>query len=167
MTQAPTETPTTSGYEPPRNVQFSVFLHNRVGGMLELLKALRAEALTVAGFSILDSTGHAVVRVLTSRSELARRLLQRHNLPFSEADVLCVELYDEPQLPLIFDPLLHAELNLHYAYALLVRPRGRPIVACCCDDVVLAGQIIRKRGFTLMGENDLGENATGGAEGMP
>ncbi|MEM7680871.1 MAG: acetolactate synthase [Planctomycetota bacterium] len=167
MTQAPTETPTAQGYEPPRNVQFSVFLENRIGGLMELLKALRAEALTLAGFSILDSTGHAVVRVLTSRSDLARRLLRRHGLPFSEADVICVEMDDEPQLPLIFDPLLHAELSLHYAYPLLVRPRGRPIVACCCDDHILAGQIIRKRGFTLMGENDLGENATGAPEGLP
>lgn len=153
-------------FEPPRVVQFSVFLDNRVGRLLSLLEIFdQRQAVTLAGMSILDSTGHAVVRVLTSRAELARRLLHNCDYPFSEADVICVELDDDETMSSMLETLLEAELNLFYAYPLLVRPRGLPVVAVNCDDLTLAGQILRKRMFSLLAENDLGENATGNTPG--
>ena len=78
------------GYEPPRNTQFSVFLDNRVGRLLDLLEVFDGHAL--AGLTVVDSADHAVVRVLTARAELASRLLQRHGLAFSESEVLAVKM---------------------------------------------------------------------------
>ena len=54
------ETPlgTASGYSAPHVTQFSVFLDNRVGRLLHLLEVFENQALTLAGFSILDATGH-------------------------------------------------------------------------------------------------------------
>ena len=168
MSEAAVQTPTSQRYEPPRAVQFSVFLDNRVGRLLGLLEIFDSRsAISLAGMSVLDSTGHAVVRVLTSRAELARRLLSSCEYPFAETDVICVELTDEQTMSEMLEALLEAELNLHYAYPLLVRPRQRPVVAVSCDDIVLAGQILRKRMFTLLAENDLGEHATGNNEGSP
>ncbi|MEM6550514.1 MAG: acetolactate synthase [Planctomycetota bacterium] len=162
MSSAAIETPTEQGYQPPMNVQFSVFLDNRVGRLLSLLEVFdEVPRCRLAGLSILDSTGHAVVRLLTSRSELARRLLSRFEYPCSEADVLCVELTQGQTMSAMCECLLEAELNLHYAYPLLVRPRGHSVVAVHCDDYTLAGQLLRKRHFTLLAENDLGEHATG------
>ncbi len=151
---------TTPGFEPPRNVQFSVFLDNRVGKLLELIDALRGHALTLAAFSILDSADHAVVRILTSRSGLARRLLEQHGIPFGEADILVIELDADDTMERICQSLLQAELNIHFAYPLLVRPHGCAAIALHTDDHHLACQILRRRMFTLLGENDLGDNAT-------
>ena len=69
-----------------------MFLDNRVGKLRELLDIFNGQSVKLAAFSILDSADHAVIRLLTSRSELTRRLLQRHEIPFSESDVLIVEL---------------------------------------------------------------------------
>lgn len=166
MTMAPVQPITTPRFEPPRNVQFSVFLDQRVGRLMDLLRVLNEpneageERLTLAALSIVDSTDHAVIRLITSHSDLTRRLLERHELPFGESEVLVVELGPEAGLEKVCQSLLAAELNIHFAYPLLVRPRGRACVVLHTDDQVVAAQVLRKKLFTLLGENDLGENAT-------
>ena len=167
MTQAPVETKPAGAFEPPRNRQFSVFLDNRVGKLLDLLDVFEGQMLALAGLSVLDSANHAVVRVLTSNSDLAQRLLRRHELPFSECDVLAVELGEGRGLAMMSRLLLAAELNIHYAYPLLVRPRGLPAIVLACDDPVLAGQILRRKHFTLLAENDMGDNASRSTPGGP
>lgn len=148
------------GYQPPYNTQFSAFLDNRCGKLLELVEIFDGHALQLVALSVMDSADHAVVRLVTSRAELARRLLQRHGIPFSEAEILVVELSQDRTLSKLCIALLSAELNIHYAYPLMVRPHGVPTIGLHTDDQVLAGQILRRKMFTLLGENDLGENAT-------
>lgn len=153
---------TARGFETPRNIQFSVFLDNRVGKLMELLQALDAVALRIVAISVVDSADHAVVRILTSRAELARRLLVRNNFTFSETDVLVVQLEPTFSIATLCDVLLRAELNIFYAYALINHPQNKPALVVHCDDPVLACQILRRRMFTVLGENDLGDNINPG-----
>ena len=161
MSQLPPDN-TTMGYEPPRNVQFSVFLDNRVGKLNELVEVFTDQALTLAALTVIEAADHAVVRLLTSRADLARRLLERNELPFSEADVLVVELDLEKSLSSLCTTLLGAEVSIRYVYPLFTTPRGRGAVVLATDDQVLAGQLLRRKFFTLLGENDLGDNALPG-----
>ena len=151
------------GFQPPYNTQFSAFLDNRCGKLLELVEIFDGHALRLVALSVVDSADHAVVRLVTSRSDLARRLLQRHDIPFSEAEILVVELSNDHTLSQLCIALLSAELNIHYAYPLMLRPHGVPTIALHTDDQILAGQILRRKLFTLLGENDLGENDIGGS----
>ena len=165
MTRTPTEAPTARSFEPPRNTQFSVFLDNRVGRLMDLLEIFENQALTLAGLSVVESADHAVVRLLTSRAELARRLLNRCGHTCSEVEVTAVEVGPDQSLVAVCEGLLGAELNIHYMYPLLVRPRGLPVVAIHTDDHVLAGQLLMRRHFGVLAENDLGENAPGSHPG--
>lgn len=168
MSQIPIDVPTARGYQPPVNTQFSVFLDNRVGRLMKTLEIFdNASQLTVAGLSVVDSADHAVVRILTSRSDLARRLLERNDRAFTEIEVIAVELPHDRAMTQVCQVLMGVELNIHYAYPLLVRPRGLPVVALHTDDVVFAGQQLRKRNFTVLAENDLGDNAPGSTPGTP
>jgi hypothetical protein len=162
MSQA--ETPTAEGYLPPINTQFSVFLANRVGRLAELLEVFQGHAIELAGVSIVDAADHAVARVLTSNAALAARLLKRHEMPSSEAEILVVEIRPEQDQSLlrICTSLMSAEINIAYAYPLMVLPHGHSAIALHTDDNVLAGQILRRKLFVLLGENDLGDNATEG-----
>ena len=156
---------TTQGFEPPRLTQHSVFLENRVGRLLDLMGVFEGQALTLAGISILDSTDHAVVRIVTSHGELSRRLLARHEMVFSETQVLAVEIEPSRNFANICRHLLQVEVNIQYAYPLIVRPRQLPGFALHTDDNVFAGQILRRRLFNVLAENDLGDNATGNTPG--
>lgn len=163
MSQMPVETKMGGKYEPPCNTQFNVFLDNRVGRLKNLLQIFDDQALTLAGFTILEATGHAVVRVVTSNAALARRLLERHEYPYSEQSILCIEVDPTHTVADICQYLVTAEVSISYAYPLMIRPRGRAVIAMHCDDGEFAQMVLRNKLFTLLGENELGDNATGSA----
>lgn len=165
MTPTPSGTDSALDFQPPINTQFSVFLDNRVGKLLELVDVFEGQSLHMAALSIIDAADHAVIRLVTSRAELARRLLLRHQLPFGESDILIVGLTPGHDLMLLCKCLAQAELSIHYAYPLMARPQGFPALALHTDDLQLAAQILRRKLFLLLGENDLGENLTPGPPG--
>jgi hypothetical protein len=76
-------------------------------------------------------------------------------MPYSQCDILIVELSHEQTLNKLCQGLLSAELNIHYAYPLMVRPHGMPTIGLHRDDMYLAGQILRNKHFILLGEKDL------------
>ena len=167
MPQAPVAELTAQSFEPPRNTQFSVFLAQRVGKLLEVLDLFEGRGVTLAGMSIVDATDHAVIRLLTSNAELTRRILARNDLPYSEAPVVAVEVEDWGSFGKACRALLRAELSIHYAYPLLVRPRGLPVLVLYTDDPILTAQVLRRSMFTLLAENDLGDNRSHNVPGDP
>ncbi|MEX0741804.1 MAG: hypothetical protein WD079_03340 [Phycisphaeraceae bacterium] len=161
MSQAPIDFLTEYGHTPPMCTQFSVFLDNRVGKLLELVEIFDGQPLRIVAISVADSSDYAVVRLVTSRSDMARRLLKDHRLPFSESEILVVELGQDQRLARLCISLLAAELNIYYAYPLVVRPHGAATIALHCDDLVLAGQILGRKGFHLVTEEQLHDAAGG------
>jgi hypothetical protein len=147
---------TARSYAPPSVRQFSVFLENKVGRLLSLVR-LFDEAATVhlCAFSVVEASDYAVIRVIPNNADAARALLREHDLPFSEFDLLIVELCEGQTLSAMCLCLLGAELNIRFAYPLMLRPNGTPTIALAVDDQYLAGQILRKKSFRLLGEGDL------------
>lgn len=155
MSQAPMPTPTAQGYAPPSVTQYSVFLDNRVGKLHELLRVFEHSAVHICGISVHDASDHAVVRLVTSNAHEARQVLLRHLLPFSEMQLLVIELSKQHSLERLCLYLLGAELNIRFAYPLMELHTHAPAVALAVDDVTLAGQILRRKEFRLLGEEDL------------
>ena len=148
--------PTAQSYSPPSVRQFSVFLENRPGRLLDLVRLFdEAEDVHLNAFSVVESSDHAVVRVVTNDADAARALLREHDITFAESDLLIVELCNDHSLTSMCLYLLGAELNIRFAYPLMLRPNGTPTIALKVDDQVLAGQILRKKEFHLLGECDL------------
>ena len=157
MTSPPLYGETQQGYPVPLNTQSSVFRDNRVGKLLELVEVFDGRDLRLVALSVMDTADHAVVRLVTSREALARKLLRDHHLPFSEAKILIVELDPDHGRTLtnLCKTLLSAEVNIYYAYPLMVRPHGAATIALHTDDQMLTGQILIRKNFTLLGESDL------------
>ena len=69
--------PTAESYAPPSVRQFSVFLDNRVGKLLEMVELFDdASDVHLCGFSVLESSDYAVVRIIPSNADAARALLR-------------------------------------------------------------------------------------------
>ena len=146
---------TARGFQPPFNTQFSVFLDNRVGKLLELVDVFDGHSIRLVGLSVNDSADHAVVRLITNDGEQARGLLRSHHMPYSEADILVVKLSPPLGLADLCRCLLTAELSIHYAYPLMVHFESGAAIAFQTDDEVLACQILMRKNFELLGESDL------------
>lgn len=96
------------------------------------------------------------MRIVLSNPERALEIFQLANLPVTESDLLVVQLPDGPQpLLQICKALLVAEINLHYAYPLMIGPQGKAALALHVDDHETAVNTLSSRGFTLFTENDL------------
>jgi hypothetical protein len=147
---------TTQGYHPPTVRQFGVFLENRVGKLFELVNLFdEAPTVHLCAFSVVEASDHAVVRIIPNNADAARAVLRENGLPFSEFDLLIVELTEDHTLTSMCLYLLGAELSIRFAYPLMLRPNGTPTIALAVDDQVLAGQVLRKKFFRLLGEEDL------------
>lgn len=147
---------TARGYSPPVVRQFGVFLENKVGRLFELVHVFDdAPDVHLCAFSVVEASDHAVVRIIPNNADAAREILRDHDLAFSEADLLVVELADDHTLTSMCLYLLGAELNIRFAYPLMLGLDGRPAIALSVDDQTLAGQILRKKNFRLLGEEDL------------
>lgn len=151
---APLET--ARGFAPPSVTQFSVFLDNKVGKLFELLTTFdEHKTCQICALSVHEASDHAVVRLVTSDAPAARGILRQHGLAFSEMDVLVIELINGLTLSRMCLYLLGAEINIRFSYPVMLRPNGTPTIALAVDDPVLAGQILRRKNFRLLGEADL------------
>jgi hypothetical protein len=155
MSQASSPLETAHGYSPPTVSQFSVFLTNKVGKLHDLVEAFDGSVCQICALSVHEASDHAVVRIITNSADAARQVLKNENLPYSEREVLVVELSGSHTLSSMCLCLLAAELSIHFAYPLMLRTSPAPTIALAVDDLTLAGQILRRKDFRLLGEADL------------
>ena len=152
----PPQTQSGAGFELTRIRQFTIFLDNRVGRLGMLVRTLEEGEARIVALSIEESADSALVRMICSEPDLSRDLLRREHFSFVESELLAVELPRHSKQPVLSlcSALLAAEINIHYAYPLLVRPKG-PALALYVEDPTLAAQLLIRKGFRLIGESDL------------
>lgn len=152
------ETPfeTMRGREFPAIRQFTIFLENRVGQLLEVVRRFEGTGIRIVALSINDAAECAFVRFLISDADRGREILERSGLAIIETDLVGVELPEGPQPFLrVCTALLQAELNIVQAYPLIVRPHGKPAVAIMVDGIEMAMKTLTDKGFRIITEADL------------
>lgn len=147
---------TARGRDFPTIRQFTVFLENRVGQLLDVVRRFEGTGIRIVAFSITDSAECAFVRFLVSDPERGREILERAGLALIESDLIGIELPDSPQpLQQICAALLSAEINIVQAYPLFLQRSSRPAVAVMVDNTELALEVLTSKGFTTIKESDL------------
>jgi hypothetical protein len=146
---------TARGRDWPSVRQFNVFLENRLGALLEVVRRFETTDLHIVSLTVVDSADCAIIRMVLSDPERALEIFQQAGLPITESDLLVVQLPQGPKpLLKICKALLEAEVSIHYAYPLLVGPQGHPALAIRVEDLEAAAQTLQRHGFTLFTEND-------------
>lgn len=154
-----TDYQTMRGRNFPTIRQFTVFLENRVGQLLEVIRRFEGSRVRIVAFSINNATECAFVRFLLSHPEQGREILERAGLAIIESDLIGVELPETPQpLLSVCTALLQAEINIIQAYPLIIRPHGRPAVAVMVDNQDAALETLARKGFTMISEGDLSDD---------
>jgi hypothetical protein len=149
---------TMRGRNYPSIRQFTVFLENRVGQLLEVVRRFEGSKVRIVALSIADAAECSFVRFLLSNPEKGREILERAGLALIESDLIGVELPEGPQPLLeVCTALLQAEVNIVQAYPLLVRPHGRPAVALMVDNIDMGMETLANKGFSMITEGDLSD----------
>lgn len=136
--------------------QFSVFLNNKVGALLEIVKLLQENSIVVLAISVVDSSECSIARFIVSDPEKVSQLFEMHLVPSSECLVLLVEMAEGAEdLGKVLACLLMAEVNISFAYPLMIRPRGKAVLAVRVDDFDCAKSVLRKADFILLNQSDI------------
>jgi hypothetical protein len=147
---------TTSKIDGPLVKQFSIFLPNKVGAMLDVVKLLHTHNTHIVAMSISESTDSAIARIVVSDPERVEELFREHNVAFGVCVMLIVELREvATQLAKLLAALLMAEVNVHFTYPLLTHPRGFAALALHVDDTDCASSVLLGEGFKLLSQSDI------------
>ena len=139
-----------------RVTQFSIFLPNRVGALLDVVRVLNERNIHVLAISVQDSADTAIVRIVVSDPENVQQMFLEHAIPFSICDLVVVELKDgATELGRLLAALLAAECNIFGSYALLTRPRGRTALALHVEDNECAVAVLESQQFRILGQSDI------------
>ena len=146
----------TSRLEGPLVKQFSVFLANKVGAMLDVVKLLNANHTHVVAMSVSESTDSAIARIIVSDPERVQDLFRENNIAYGVCEVVVVELREvATQLVKLLAALFMAEVNVHFTYPLLTRPRGMAALALHVDDTECASSVLLGAGFKILSQNEI------------
>src|SRR4051794_25339718 len=107
---------TARGRDWPSVRQFNIFLENRVGALLNVVRRFEPTDIRIVSVSVVDLADCAVCRMVLSDPERALEIFQQAGMAVTESDLLVVQLPEGNQpLLRICKALLQAEVNIHYA----------------------------------------------------
>ncbi len=147
---------TAQRFDGPRVRQFSVFLQNKVGALLEVVKLLNLHMVDVVGLSVQDSTDSSIVRLVASDPEMVAELFKDNDIPFGVCEMVVVEMEEVATgLAGLLASLLAAEVNIFFSYPLLTRPNRRAALALHVEDHECASSVLAGDGFKLLSQADI------------
>jgi hypothetical protein len=152
----PETSKTTERTEGPSVQQFSIFLMNKVGALLDVVKMLNEHAVDVLALNVQDSADAAIVRLVVSDPEAVKELFAVNEIPSSMCDLVVAELKGgASELGKLLTALLMAEVNIHGCYSLMSRPRGNTALALHVEDNECATAVLRSHGFRMLDQTDI------------
>jgi hypothetical protein len=142
--------------EGPAVRQFSIFLMNKVGALLDVVKMLNEHAVDVLALNVQDSADAAIVRIVVSDPDAVLDLFASNDIACSTCELVVSELKDGASgLSKLLTALLMAEVNIHGCYSLLSRPNGNTALALHVEDNECAIAVLRSHGFRLLDQTDI------------
>jgi hypothetical protein len=105
------------------NKQVSVFLENKPGRLANVLSALARDKVNLNALTVMANHETGVLRFITDDLAKARSVLKGVGAPFSETDVVLLELRNQPgAMAHVCETLAGQHINVEYAYS---GPGGR------------------------------------------
>ena len=153
--------PTARDHDSPTVTQFSVFLENRVGQLLDLIRIFEGSDIRIFALSVVDSVDCAVVRMVFNDVSKARQIIRDHHFSFSESELVAVELPGPRALLKVCSALLAAEINIHYVYPLMPADPSRRILGLHVDDCETAVEVLTERDIRVVTQGQLSDSHQG------
>jgi hypothetical protein len=124
--------------------------------MLDIVKLLNTQNIHVVALSVSESTDSAIARIIVSDPGRVEKLFRQKSVAFGVCEVAVVEMREvATQLVKLLAALVMAEVNVHFTYPLLIRPRGFAAIALHVDDTECASSVLTGEGFKILSQNDI------------
>ena len=126
--------------------QFSIFMVNKPGVLAKVLSEFAKNRINIAAMTMMDSAEHGVMRVVFTSPKKAEQTLSKLNMPYSQTEVLCVNLANKAgALASVAEKLAKNHINISYAYCTAGAKGGRTTGVLKVADVKKAMKILQEK----------------------
>lgn len=117
--------------------QVSVFLENRPGRLVEMLRVLEEKDINIQALSLADAPDFGIVRMILPDADQGTDVLHQAGFTVRKTEVLRVEMPHRPGglVDAVAEPLGRAGLNIEYLYASVDPEPGRAVVVVKVRDL--------------------------------
>ena len=134
--------------------QLSVFIENKSGTLVKVLKLLKQEGIQLIASTIADTAEYGICRIICSEPTRAYAVLKDAGVAVSLCDVFAIELDDEPGRAADAIELFATEgISIAYLYSFLLNGKG--VLVFRTDNSDKAREIITLNNLTFIAEKDL------------
>ena len=138
--------------------QLSVFVENKPGRLMEILRALADSMIDIKALSLADTTEFGIIRIIVSDADKAKKVLNNDGVVVRVCNVLAVAVNDEPgALMKTFEILSENKISVEYMYAFGEKLGNSSVIAIRTDDMDLAAERLADGGVTILESDDISE----------
>lgn len=134
--------------------QLSVFIENKSGTLVTVLKALKEEGIQLIASTIADTAEYGICRIICSEPVKAYEVLRNAGIAVSLCEVFAIELDDQPGRAADAIELFAREgISIAYLYSFLLGGKG--VLVFRTDNSEKAIRIITENKLSVIPEKDL------------
>jgi len=134
--------------------QLSVFIENKSGSLVRVLRLLKQENIQLIATTIADTVDYGIFRIICSQPDKAYRVLREAGVAVSLCEVFAIELDDRPGQAADAIELFASEgISIAYLYSFLLKGKG--VLIFRTDHAEKAAELIASHGLHAIEEKDL------------
>lgn len=134
--------------------QLSVFIENKSGSLVRVLRLLKQENIQLIATTIADTVDYGIFRIICSQPDKAYRVLREAGVAVSLCEVFAIELDDRPGQAADAIELFAGEgISIAYLYSFLLKGKG--VLIFRTDHAEEAAELIASHGLHAIEEKDL------------
>lgn len=138
--------------------QLSVFVENKPGRLMEILRNLADNQIDIKALSLADTTEFGIIRMIVSDADKAKKVLNNDGVVVRICNVLAVAVNDEPgALMNTFEILSENKISVEYMYAFGEKLGNSSVIAIRTDDMDLAAERLADGGVKVLESDDISE----------
>lgn len=135
--------------------QFAIFAENKVGRLNELVGMLARHRIQPLAISTQDTTDSTIIRMVVDDPDQAGLLFHENGYSFTVSELVVPEIDELDGFRHVLAALMGAEINIHYIYPFIYRPKGKCAFAIHLEDNDLAATVLRDGRIRVLRQNDL------------
>lgn len=134
--------------------QLSVFIENKSGTLVKVLKSLKEEGIQLIASTIADTAEYGILRIICSEPVRAYDVLKKAGVAVSLCDVFAISLDDVPgRAADAIEMFAREGISIAYLYSFLLAGKG--VLIFRTDNFEKAADVIRQNGLSFFEEKDL------------
>lgn len=135
--------------------QLSVFVENKPGRLLPMIKALSDAEINIRAMSIADTQDFGILRLIVSDDQKAKEVLSNYSIVTS-IEVIAVKISDKAgSLYGVLEALGGAGINIEYTYAFTASSDFGAYAVMRVEDNAAAEEVLHANGFATLENSDI------------